>query len=194
MSEIAKALTEVQANLPPITKGETATVETKSGGSYTYTYADLADITAVVLPLLTKHDLAFTALPTAREDGTFVLAYQLLHSSGETLTGSYPLPLQGGMQAQGSAITYARRYCLCAVVGVALEDDDGRAAQQASERPDPEPVDLGELEGAITVAQDVGLEKDWEALREWASQSPEHCSKAVAKVEQALADAEGGTA
>lgn len=54
-------------------------------------------------------------------------------------------------------------------------------------------VDLSELEGAITVAQDVGLEKDWEALREWASQSPEHCSKAVAKVEQALADAEAGT-
>ena len=56
-----------------------------------------------------------------------------------------------------------------------------------------EPVDLSELEGAITVAQDVGLEKDWQALREWAGQSPEHCAKAVAKVKQAMADAEGSS-
>ena len=56
-----------------------------------------------------------------------------------------------------------------------------------------EPVDLSELEGAITVAQDVGLDKDWQALREWAGQSQEHCSKAVAKVKQAMADAEGGS-
>jgi len=38
-------------------------------------------------------------------------------------------------QAQGSAITYARRYVLTALVGVAPDDDDGQSAQQASTRP-----------------------------------------------------------
>ena len=141
-AEIAKALSEVQANLPTIVKGETAKVPTKDGGSYSYTYADLADITDEVFPLLAKHGLAFIAMPTVTDTGAFVLAYSLLHTSGEREDGSYPLPANGTPQQVGSAITYARRYCLCAAVGVAPEDDDGRAAEQAARQPaqaSPEP-------------------------------------------------------
>ena len=133
MSEIAAAIAELQANLPAIVKGETAKVDTKGGGSYTYNYADLAELSAELLPLLANHGLSFVCCPTLRDDGQFVLDYRLLHKSGELITGDYPLPLQGGPQAQGSAITYARRYVLCAVTGVAPEDDDGRAAQAASQ-------------------------------------------------------------
>jgi hypothetical protein len=108
-------------------------VET-SKGSYSYTYADLAGISEQLLPLLTNCGLSFICKPTVTERG-FVLAYSLLHVSGEREDGSYPLPTSGTPQQVGSAITYARRYCLCAVSGVAPEDDDGRAAEEAARAP-----------------------------------------------------------
>jgi hypothetical protein len=63
-----------------------------------------------------------------------VLAYKLLHESGEFEGGEYPLPPNGTPQQMGSAITYARRYTFCAVTGVVSEeDDDGKAAPQERE-------------------------------------------------------------
>ena len=192
MSDLTKALVELQANLPTIVKGETAEVPTKNGGKYTYTYADLADISDALLPRLSNHGLAFAACPTLRDDGQFVLRYQLRHVGGENITEDYPLPLQGGPQAQGSAITYARRYCLCAVTGVAPEDDDGRAAQRAAEAPPaPEPIDLAPLEAAIINAQDAGVVKtdaEWSKLREYAGRSAANVDKAIERLQAAVAE------
>lgn len=125
---LADALVALQAEMPRITKGETARVRSDKG-SYSYTYADLADVSAQLLPVMTKLGLAFTARPTM-QDGAFVLAYSLMHTSGEREDGAYPLPNSGTPQAIGSAITYARRYCLLAVTGAAPddEDDDAQAA------------------------------------------------------------------
>jgi UTP-glucose-1-phosphate uridylyltransferase len=52
-----------------------------------------------------------------------------MHKSGQWISGDYPV-LVAKMDAQGlgSAITYARRYALQAMLGVAAEDDDGEAA------------------------------------------------------------------
>lgn len=135
IDNLAAALAAVQADLPSIVKGETATVPTKSGGQYKYSYADLADVSQVILPLLGKHGLSWITRPTLT-DGRFVLAYELLHTSGESRTGEYPLPDRGTPQEIGSAITYARRYALCAVTGVApaADDDDGAAATQRAQR------------------------------------------------------------
>jgi hypothetical protein len=129
-SPLAAALAKLQAELPAIAKDQTATVPTKGGGEYSYTYADLAAISAVVLPRLGNLGLSFTARPTYSGD-RFVLAYSLLHESGERLDGEYPLPTGGTPQALGSAITYGRRYSLCAVTGVATTDDDDDAAAAA---------------------------------------------------------------
>lgn len=129
--ELAKALAAVQANLPKIPKSQRADVsgENKQGKqfSYSYMYADLAGVSDLILPLLGKNGLAFTARPTRAEGGGLILAYQLMHESGETLEGEFPLKGDGTPQAIGSAITYARRYCLCAITGVAPEDDDDDA-------------------------------------------------------------------
>lgn len=126
------ALAAVQRDLPRIDKGKTAKVPTKNGGEYTYSYADLADVAQAIKPLLGAHGLAFTTWPTLTGN-RFVLRYELLHESGEQKDGEYPLPspLDVGAQALGSAITYARRYCLCAVTGVAPDDDDDAAAADA---------------------------------------------------------------
>lgn len=121
---LAEALAAFQLELPKLGKSSTA-----DAGTYKYAYADLAEVSNVVLPLLAKFGLAFTTLPTV-EDGRFVLVYRMLHAgSSETLTGSFPLPDKGSSQQMGSAITYARRYALSAVTGVAPDkDDDGAAA------------------------------------------------------------------
>ena len=136
---LTESLAAVQANLPHVRKADKADT-----GKFAYTYANLTDLSEALLPLLAEHGLAFVAMPTV-DTGGFVLAWQLRHVSGETLEGSWPLPEQGGPQVQGSAITYARRYCLMAVTGVAPDDDDGQAAQKAAtapkaSKPKPEPT------------------------------------------------------
>lgn len=130
---LAAAVAALQSELPKIEKAETAKVETKSGGSYSYTYAGLASITERIMPLLGKHGLSFIARPTfvGEQRDRFVLAYSLMHESEGREDGEYPLPTTGTPQAIGSAITYGRRYCLCAVTGVAPEDDDDGAAAEA---------------------------------------------------------------
>jgi hypothetical protein len=132
--ELNAALAKLQAKLPRITKGETAKIPGKNGAQgYSYKYADLADISQVVIPLLGSFGLSFTSKPTMA-DGAFVLVYTLRHESGESDEGFYPLPdpRSTGPREVGSAITYARRYCLCAATGVHPdgEDDDAGAAQQ----------------------------------------------------------------
>jgi len=122
-ANLATAMAAVQAELPRIGKGNTA-----NAGTYSYRYADLADVSAAILPLLGKHGLSFSSKPTLDAQNRFVLEYVLRHVSGDTDGGSYPLPT-GRPQDVGSAITYARRYVLSAMTGIAPDaDDDGASA------------------------------------------------------------------
>lgn len=126
---LAAALAAFQAELPRVEKGNTAKVKTEKA-SYSYRYADLAEISPIVLPLLAKHGLAWATYPTLKGDGRFVLVYELSHITGECKSGEYPLPdSKASPQVLGSAITYARRYALCAVTGVAPGGDDDDAAE-----------------------------------------------------------------
>ncbi|GGD33317.1 hypothetical protein GCM10010915_12120 [Microbacterium faecale] len=120
---IAAALAAFQADLPKVGKNST-------NPHFKSKYASLEDITAAVLPALGKVGLAWAAIPMTTEAG-FVLRCRLMHTSGELIEGDYPVAM-GQPQQVGSALTYARRYALCAVTGVAPdEDDDGNAAQSA---------------------------------------------------------------
>jgi hypothetical protein len=118
------ALAKVQAHLPKLERDRDVTVPTKSGEPYSYSYATLANLSEVVLPLLAEQGLAFTAFPGSGSDGKFRLIYSLLHESGEERSGEFPLSGDGGIQQLGGRITYARRYCLAAVTGIAADEDD----------------------------------------------------------------------
>jgi hypothetical protein len=150
--ELNKALAAVQARLPKIGKGEEGKVSgvSKSGKSYEYTYkyADLSGISPAILPILGEEGLAWTTRPTM-EDGHFVLLYELRHASGEAIGGMYPLHA-GGPQDMGKEITYARRYALCAVTGIAPgdDDDDGASAQRAAAKPLPAQAERGKARAA----------------------------------------------
>jgi hypothetical protein len=121
---LAAALAKVQAELPKLERDRTVTVQQKNGDTYSYSYATLANLSETVLPLLAKYGLSFVAMPGAGADGKMSVRYHLLHESGESLSGEFPISGEGGIQMIGGRITYARRYCLAAIVGVAADEDD----------------------------------------------------------------------
>lgn len=121
---LTAAVSAMQGELPVVEK-----LNSVNAGARKYKYADLTLLTEKVMPLLSKHGLAFIALPNI-SDGVFGLSYELAHESGDSICGHYPLP-NSSPQEIGSAITYARRYALAAVTGVAPggDDDDAQKAQ-----------------------------------------------------------------
>ena len=87
-------------------------------------YAPLDAIIDATRPILAKHGLAVTQQPIFME-GTAGVETTILHKGGHSTTSTLLLPLKDqSPQGAGSAITYARRYALAAVLGVASEDDD----------------------------------------------------------------------
>lgn len=95
-------------------------------------YADLATVLKTVRPTLAKHGIALTQTTRVEDDGRVLLVTRLLWGD-EEIVGYYPVqPTKADPQGYGSAMTYARRYALQAIVGVAADDDDdGNAASAA---------------------------------------------------------------
>lgn len=140
---INEALVAALSELEDVPKRRTARVPMKGGGSYTYEYADLADVLAEVKPILSKHGLAvLQEAVTTSLDGLIGVTTHILHSSGEEKVFG-PLLLHPGAtpQTAGSAITYCRRYALMAALGIASEDDDGQAAAAPPKQAAPELTD-----------------------------------------------------
>lgn len=93
-------------------------------------YADLAAVWTACRTALSKHKLAVTQT-THKVDGIWVLRTTLVHASGESTSGDFPImPLKQDMQGFMGALTYAKRGGLASMVGVAAEDedDDGNTA------------------------------------------------------------------
>lgn len=159
-ANLGAALAAFQLELPRLPKSKTANT-----GSYDYDYADLAEASLIILPRLAKHGLSFSSKPTVL-DGRPVLISTLRHASGDSDEAIWELPPKGTPQQIGSAITYGRRYTLCAMTGVAAggEDDDGREAEKSEYRPgDPTPVQdalYEQFAEEVTHAQDQAAISD----------------------------------
>jgi len=105
--------------------GELSNVpKTASNPYFKSKYAPLDAIVEATRPVLAKHGLAIQQQPLFME-GTAGVETTILHKSGHSTTTTLLLPLKDqSPQGVGSAITYARRYALAAVLGLATEDDD----------------------------------------------------------------------
>jgi hypothetical protein len=119
--ELAKALAKAQSELRPVKKD--------SNNSYfDNSYSSLSAVWDACRDPLTRHGLCVVQMPKI-VGGMLLLETRLLHESGQSLSGFWPIkPEKAGPQAYGSALTYARRYTLSAMVGVSSHDDDGNAA------------------------------------------------------------------
>lgn len=101
-------------------------------------YADLGSVMDACMPALNEQGIALIQPPGADEHGRYVETILLHGESGETLSCRVPLIVQkNDMQGYGSAVTYARRYGLMAMAGIAPEDDDGNAAAKAAPKDEP---------------------------------------------------------
>ena len=112
-------------------------------------YASLPHIITEVSEPLEKAGLVITQFPNG--DG---LTTMLIHAeSGEYISATYTLQVvrQNDPQAQGSAISYARRYGLTSVLNLAISDDDAEAAMKPL-RQSPAPAKV-----APTEAQFAGI-------------------------------------
>ncbi|GAA1099721.1 ERF family protein [Tsukamurella spumae] len=131
-SELYAALVSFQSEVPSVEKKRTAQVTTKSGSTYEYSYADLADIWAAIREPLKKNDLAVLQPLSGGNSGEVILTTIVAHKSGQKLISELPISIAGkNAQEQGSLFTYMKRYTLGAVLGIATEeDDDGVAGNQ----------------------------------------------------------------
>jgi len=101
-------------------------------------YADLASVCDACMPALSKHGIAVLQPPFDDETGRYVKTIFVHGESGETFECRVPLIVaKTDMQGYGSAVTYARRYGLMGMAGIAPEDDDGNAAAKSPPKVEP---------------------------------------------------------
>src|SRR5712691_89660 len=129
VAALASALAKAQAELVNPEKSLTATIRTgrPGEGERSFRYAPLSSGLDIVRKTLGRHEIATvqtTAIdPTA---GMVNLTTMLAHSSGEWIASDWPVcPIteMASPQRMGAALTYARRYALFTLVGIAGEDD-----------------------------------------------------------------------
>lgn len=117
-------------------------------------YATLASVQDACRAPLSRHGLAIMQIV----DGD-TLRTILAHKSGEWVSSTIALrSAKNDMQGLGSAITYARRYALAALVGVSAEDDDGNAASRRTARRD-EQEPQHDNEAALPIAASASADQ-----------------------------------
>jgi hypothetical protein len=127
VAQLAAALAKAQGAITGATKS-------KTNPHFRSSYADLAEVWDACRPALAAHGLSVVQMPSANGPRVTVTTV-LLHESGESLSSALTMEAaQDTPQAIGSCITYARRYALASMVGVAPEDDDGNAASAPGTR------------------------------------------------------------
>lgn len=88
-------------------------------------YAGLPSVLEVVLPILHSNGLFITQSPISEGDKIGVTTTITHAESGESITSSFTMTLaKNDPQGAGSAITYARRYSLVAMLGLNVDEDD----------------------------------------------------------------------
>src|SRR5499426_1736750 len=129
VAALASALAKAQAELVNPEKSLTATIRTgrPGEGERSFRYAPLSSGLDIVRKTLGQHEIA-TVQTTAIDQaaGIVNLTTMLAHASGEWIASDWPVcPIAelASPQRMGAALTYARRYALFTLVGIAGEDD-----------------------------------------------------------------------
>lgn len=153
IKEIAVALSKFQGELEVVLKEHLA-----KGEKFDYTYATQATILKSTRKPMEKHGLSVVQMPTLQGEGDrerFVLKSVLLHTSGQSFECVYPIePINPkDPRSVGSAITYAKRYSFCALLGIATEDDDGKAATKGKQEVEQPKTKPGTEEGKEVTAE-----------------------------------------
>lgn len=126
VAKLAEALSKAQAAITHAPKDS-------KNPHFKSMYADLASVWGAIRKPLTDNGLSVTQGLNTNAASTLgiFLDTTLMHSSGESVSSQYPIILApeklSNPQNLGAAVTYARRYALAAIVGIAQDDDDGNS-------------------------------------------------------------------
>lgn len=142
---------------PAILKNKTASITTKKGSDYGYTYADLPSIANTIKPHLRNNNLSYSWDSSTNDRGILSCTCKLVHLDGHSIASTFECPTDsssGSSSAQkyGAALTYARRQTLVSVLGLTSCDDDTDAARRV------EPATSPVSEKPNTITQDQANE------------------------------------
>lgn len=151
-------------------------------------YADLAACWDACRKALSENGLCVIQIPSVEEDFV-VVTTTLAHTSGQWVRSRLPMrPKDFSPQAIGSTITYARRYALASMVGLAQVDDDAESAQNRNPKADPaivkdfarrmqEGLDIGMGQAVLDLHRE--LNEDQDLYREVWSKIPSGARKQI---------------
>lgn len=172
IKNIALALLKAQSEMSNPVKGS-------NNPYFKSKYADLNSVREATIPVLNAHGIVVLQ-PMVNIDGKNFVNTILLHESGETIESFTEIiyTKTNDAQAQGSGITYARRYGLQSLVCVGADDDDGNAASNPQKKPDkkpeptpppisPEPFDTEKYEAEISgITNKEDMKAYWDAHKD----------------------------
>jgi hypothetical protein len=167
-----KTSTDTDKIIPAYIKAEHtigSVKKTASNPHFKSKYANLEAVMEACSDALDRNGLAIWQSITEEGDR---LITRLYHTSGQWMEGYTPLIIaKNDMQGLGSAYTYARRYGLMAIMGIAPEDDDGNAASATiiplpAKKAEPKKVEVAHVEEAKSILSEAkqisdAKELDW---------------------------------
>ena len=123
VSEVLPAVFAAKSAFMPVIKD-------KKNEHFKSTYADLRAYFGAIDKAIEDNKLLLSQATCVTEHGGIIVETRLTHvPSGQWIGSTYPVKAaQQTPQAEGSALTFARRYALSSLLGLAAEDDDGNAA------------------------------------------------------------------
>lgn len=158
IGELVKALAKAQLKFDPVLKDN-------ENPAFRSKYADLATVIESTRKHLATEGISIIQMPHAKfgndDAKEMILTTLMAHTSGEWIATDLSLPAmmreRFDAQAVGSAITYARRYALAAMTGVAQEDDDGNKAAGVGSKEAAKEVATAKLKKAAAGDESVSI-------------------------------------
>lgn len=119
IKNLLPALMDAQKEIPTMPKNAKA---------YGYNYTDLDTITSVIKPILARHNISYMQSVGMDDEGRSTLTTRIFSRDGEYIEDVTTLPViqsakNNSAQTMGMAITYMRRYALCAMLGITSDED-----------------------------------------------------------------------
>ena len=119
IKNLLPALMDAQKEIPTMPKNAKA---------YGYNYTDLDTITSVIKPILARHNISYMQSVGMDDEGRSTLTTRIFSRDGEYIEDVTMLPViqsakNNSAQTMGMAITYVRRYALCAMLGITSDED-----------------------------------------------------------------------
>lgn len=176
INEISEALSQFQGNVEQPKLEKEVKVTMKSGGKYSFKYADLSACVKSAAPALIANGLSVSQIIS---EGKLITL--LSHKSGQWIKSELYLPQQtNDYQAYGSAITYLKRYSYCAILGIVADTDDDANMAMGNEADIKDRKSAGQLaftgaqlNQAIQEINTATTEKEFHAIWDkWAKATP----------------------